>query len=83
MPSLTEYAKVVILSKLEEGWSIRRLAQYNNIAKSAVQRIKQTLLWCSKISTTFMLSNLPNLKFGRHIFIYSAFVKFGINSIKL
>jgi hypothetical protein len=36
MSNLTEYAKVVILSKLEEGWSIRRLAQYYNIAKSTV-----------------------------------------------
>jgi hypothetical protein len=36
MPNLTEYAKVVILSKLEEGWSIRRVIQYYNIAKSTV-----------------------------------------------
>jgi DNA-binding NarL/FixJ family response regulator len=36
MPNLIEYAKVVILSKLEEGWSIRRIAQYYNIAKSTV-----------------------------------------------
>jgi hypothetical protein len=28
MPNLTENAKVLILSKLEEGWSIRRVAQY-------------------------------------------------------
>jgi hypothetical protein len=29
------------------------VVQYYNIAKSIVQRIKQTLLWCSKISATF------------------------------
>jgi hypothetical protein len=34
MPNLTENAKVLILSKLEEGWSIRRVAQDYNIAKS-------------------------------------------------
>jgi hypothetical protein len=53
MPNLTENAKVLILSKLEERWWIRRVAQYYNIAKSTVQRIKQTILWCSKTSTTF------------------------------
>jgi hypothetical protein len=62
MPNLTENVKVLILSKLEEGWSIRKVAQYNNIAKSTVQRIGQTILWCSTVSAThFMLSNLPNL----------------------
>jgi hypothetical protein len=45
MSNLTENAKVLILSKLEEGWWIRRVAHYYNIAKSTVQRIKQTLLW--------------------------------------
>jgi hypothetical protein len=44
MSNLTENAKVLILSKLEEGWWIRRVAHYYNIAKSTVQR-KQTLLW--------------------------------------
>jgi transposase len=34
MPNLTEI-------KLEEGWSIRRVAQHYNIAKSTVQRVKQ------------------------------------------
>jgi hypothetical protein len=33
MSNLTENAKVLILSKLEEGWSIRRAAHYYNIAK--------------------------------------------------
>ncbi|KAJ3615685.1 hypothetical protein MTP99_006731 [Tenebrio molitor] len=41
MPNLTENAKVLILSKLEEGWSIRRVAQHYNIAKSTVRRVKQ------------------------------------------
>jgi IS30 family transposase len=36
MPNLTENAKVLILSKLEEGWSIRRVAQDYNMAKSTV-----------------------------------------------
>jgi hypothetical protein len=40
MPNLTGNAKVLILSKLEKWWSIRRAAQYHDIAKSAVQRIK-------------------------------------------
>jgi hypothetical protein len=51
MPNLTENVKVLILSKLEEGWSIRSTAQW----------IEQTLLWCSKISATFYVVNLPNL----------------------
>jgi cation transport ATPase len=58
MPSLTENAQMLILSKLEEGWSIRRVPQYYNIAKSTVQRIKQTILWCSKISATFYVVKL-------------------------
>jgi DNA-binding NarL/FixJ family response regulator len=58
VPDLTENAKVLILSKLEEGWSIRRVAQYYNIAKSTVQRIKHTLFWCSKISATFYVVKL-------------------------
>jgi predicted DNA-binding protein YlxM (UPF0122 family) len=61
MPNLTENAKVLILSKLEEGWSIRRVAQYYNIAKSIVQRIKQTSYGVLKYQRHFMLSNLPNL----------------------
>jgi hypothetical protein len=36
MPNITENAKVFILSKLQEGWSIRRVAQYNNIAKGTM-----------------------------------------------
>jgi IS30 family transposase len=40
MPNLTKNVKVLILSKLEEGWSIRRVAQYYNIVKSTVKRIK-------------------------------------------
>jgi DNA-binding NarL/FixJ family response regulator len=58
MPNLTKNAKVLILSKLEEGWSIRRVAQYYNIVKSTVKRIKQTILWCSKISVTFCVVKL-------------------------
>jgi DNA-binding NarL/FixJ family response regulator len=58
MPNLTENVKVLILSKLEEGWSIQMVAQYYNIAKSTVQRIKQTILWCSKISATFYVVKL-------------------------
>jgi hypothetical protein len=46
MPNPTENVKVLILSKLEEGWSIQRVAQYYNIAKSTERRIKQTILWC-------------------------------------
>jgi hypothetical protein len=77
MPNLTENAKVLILSKLEEGWSIRRVAQDYNMAKSTVQRIKQTILWCSKISATFYvvqsyLTYIKNmtLKFQKGIFTY-------------
>jgi hypothetical protein len=44
MPNLTENTKVFTLSKLEEGWEMRRVAQYYKIAKSTVQRIKQTML---------------------------------------
>jgi DNA-binding NarL/FixJ family response regulator len=58
MPNLTENVKVLILSKLEEGWSIQMVAQYYNIAKSTVQRIKQTILWCSTISATFYVVKL-------------------------
>jgi hypothetical protein len=39
MPNLTENAKVLIFSKLEEAWSIRRVAQYCNIAKSTVSNL--------------------------------------------
>ncbi|KAJ3629670.1 hypothetical protein MTP99_014048 [Tenebrio molitor] len=38
MPNLTENVKMLILSKLEEGWWIRKVPQYYNIAKSTVQR---------------------------------------------
>jgi transposase len=41
IPNLTENVKVLILSKLEEGWSIRRLVQHYNIVKGTVQRVKQ------------------------------------------
>jgi DNA-binding NarL/FixJ family response regulator len=58
MPNLTENAKVLILSKLEEGWSIRRVAQDYNIAKSTVHRMKQTILWGSKVSATFYVVKL-------------------------
>jgi hypothetical protein len=58
MPDLTENAKMLILFKLEEGWSIRRVPHNYNIKKSTVQRIKQTLLWCSKISATFYVVKL-------------------------
>jgi hypothetical protein len=58
MPNLTENAKVLILSKLREGGSIRRVAQDYNIAKSILQRIKQRILWCSKISATFYVVKL-------------------------
>jgi hypothetical protein len=56
--NLTENAKVLILSKLKEGWSIRRVLQYYNMPKSTVQRIKQTILWRSKISATFYVVKL-------------------------
>jgi hypothetical protein len=57
MPDLIENEKMTIFSKLEEG-SIRRVAQYYNITKSTVQRIKQTDL---KYQRRFMWLNLPNL----------------------
>jgi hypothetical protein len=64
MPNLTENAKVLILSKLEEGWSIRRVAQhYYNIA----QRLKQTILWCSKISGTFYVVKLIYLTYIKNM----------------
>jgi hypothetical protein len=44
MPNLTENAKVLVLSKLEEGWLIRRVAQYYNIAKSTVQIMADTIM---------------------------------------
>jgi hypothetical protein len=56
MPNLTENTKVLILSKLGEGWSIRRLAQYYNIANS---NIMSALKYQRHF--TSMLSNLPNL----------------------
>jgi hypothetical protein len=36
MPRMTEHDKVLILSKLEEEWSIRRVATYNGLNKSTV-----------------------------------------------
>jgi hypothetical protein len=54
--NLTEKANVLVLSKLEqdpEGSPV-----FYNIAKSTVQRIKQTILWCSKISATFYVVKL-------------------------
>jgi hypothetical protein len=60
--NLTENTKVLILSKSEERWSIRRVAHYYNIAKSIVQRIKQTdTIMVFLNQRHFMLSNLPNL----------------------
>lgn len=41
MPKLTENSKVLILSKLEEGWSVRAVALHYNIAKSTVQNVKK------------------------------------------
>jgi hypothetical protein len=58
MPNLTENAKVLILSKLEDGWSIRRVAHYYNIAKSTDKTHYYGVL---KYQRHFMLSNLPNL----------------------
>jgi hypothetical protein len=58
MPNVTENVEVHILSKLEEGWSIRRVAQYYNVVKSTVQGIKHTILWSSKISATFYVVKL-------------------------
>jgi IS30 family transposase len=36
MPRLTEQDKVLILSKLEEEWFIRRVATHNGLNKSTV-----------------------------------------------
>jgi hypothetical protein len=44
MPDLTENAKVLILSKLEEGWSIRRVAHYYNIAKHRAEDKTDTVM---------------------------------------
>lgn len=41
MPKLTENEKVLILSKLEEGWSIRAVANNYGINKSTVLRVKK------------------------------------------
>jgi hypothetical protein len=56
MPNLTKNAKVLIFSKLEEGWSIQRVAQYYNIAKSNRQ-----YYGVLQYQRRFMLSNLLNL----------------------
>jgi hypothetical protein len=58
MPNLTENTKVLILSKLEEGWSIRRVAQYNNIANREEHRAEDKTDWCSKISAMFYVVKL-------------------------
>lgn len=41
MPRLTEQDKVLMLSKLEEGWSIRRVATHYGLDKSTVLRVKK------------------------------------------
>lgn len=40
MSKLSEPDKILILSKLEEGWSIRAVARHYHLAKSTVQRVK-------------------------------------------
>jgi hypothetical protein len=39
MPRLTEQDKVLMLSKLEEEWSISRVATHNGLNKSTVLQI--------------------------------------------
>jgi hypothetical protein len=39
MPRLTEQDKVLMLSKLEEEWSIRKVATHNGLNKSAALQI--------------------------------------------
>jgi predicted DNA-binding protein YlxM (UPF0122 family) len=39
MPRLTEQNKVLMLSKLEEEWSIRRVATHNELNKSTVLQV--------------------------------------------
>jgi hypothetical protein len=73
MPNLTENTKVLILFKLEEGWSIWGVAQDCNTAQNIVQRIKQTIL--IKYQRHFMLSYLTyikrmTLKFQKGIFTW-------------
>lgn len=41
MPKLTEKDKIVILSKLEERWSVRKVANNYGINKSTVMRVKK------------------------------------------
>jgi hypothetical protein len=40
MPRLTEQDKVLMLSKLEEEWSISRVATHNGLNKSTVLQVK-------------------------------------------
>jgi hypothetical protein len=40
MPRLTKQDKVLIFSKLEEEWSIRRVATHNGLNKSTVLQVK-------------------------------------------
>jgi hypothetical protein len=74
MPNLTENAKVLILSKLEDGWSIRRVAHYYNISKSTVPRIKHTIMVFQNINDILCcqtyLTYIKNmtLKFQKGIF---------------
>jgi predicted DNA-binding protein YlxM (UPF0122 family) len=39
MPRLTEQNKVLMLSNLEEEWSIRRVATHNELNKSTVLQV--------------------------------------------
>jgi hypothetical protein len=39
MPQLTERNKVLMLSKLEEGWSVRKVATHNELNKSTVLQV--------------------------------------------
>jgi hypothetical protein len=41
MPRLTEQDKLLMLSKLEEEWSIRKVAIHNRLNKSTVLQVKK------------------------------------------
>lgn len=41
MPKLTEHEKILILSKIEEGWSIRAVANHYQLNKSTVMSVKK------------------------------------------
>jgi DNA-binding transcriptional regulator YhcF (GntR family) len=41
MPRLTEQDKILMLSKLEEEWSIRRVATHNALNKSTVLQVNK------------------------------------------